>query len=225
MARIITIETSGGVASVALAIDGQCAAVHSVAGNEQTHSLTLFIEDILTAHCLTIDDLDAVAVSSGPGSYTGLRIGVSVAKGICFAAHKALIAVPTLDALTVGAIASGAVQDPSTILVPMIDARRMEIYTATYNAKGELLSRVEAMVVDEGSFAALRSKKVLAYGSGAAKCVPLLGFDMIDVPLSAEWLVALAQEKFDQNQTQDVAYFEPAYLKEFVALTSKKKMF
>ncbi|MEG2759727.1 MAG: tRNA (adenosine(37)-N6)-threonylcarbamoyltransferase complex dimerization subunit type 1 TsaB [Mucinivorans sp.] len=226
MARIITIETSGGVSSIALSVDGQCLAVHSAEGHEQTHSLTIYIEQLLSDSELTIEQIDAIAVSAGPGSYTGLRIGVSVAKGICFAGGKKLIAIPTLQALTFGAMKLYASKlKPQTILIPMIDARRMEIYTATYNSVAEEISPVEAMIVDENSFASLRGKEVITFGSGAAKCNSILGFNVVEVPLSAQWLCSAAEQKFNNSDFEDVAYFEPAYLKEFVALTSQKKYF
>lgn len=227
MARIITIETSGGISSVALSVDGVCIAIKEAKGNENTHSLTLYIKEVLQGEGLDfMRDIHAVAVSAGPGSYTGLRIGVSTAKGLCFASGKPLIAIGTLDALAQGAIESmGGRVDPNTILCPMIDARRMEIYTARYNYKGERMGEVEAMVVEDNSFADDQKENLLFFGSGAEKCATKLGVDKIEVDLSARWLCGLSEAKFQKAEFEDVAYFEPMYLKEFVALTSTKSLF
>lgn len=223
MARIITIETSGGIASVALSVDGQCVSVTEEAGNEQTHRLTSFIEQILTQNKLSLaKDIDAIAVSIGPGSYTGLRIGVSLAKGLCLGADKPLIAIGTLDALCYAAMQT-IKEGSASYLIPMIDARRMEVYTAPYSAQGEPLSAVQAMIVDQNSFAELKNKVI--FGSGAAKCAEIMQAQILEVELSARWLCSLAQTKYNQKEFEDVAYLEPSYIKDFVALTSQKKMF
>lgn len=229
MARILSIETSGGITSAAVGVDGVCVAIQEAAGNEQSHRLTLMIQQVLNqAGLSSAADLDAVAVSAGPGSYTGLRIGVSVAKGICFAAEKPLIAISTTDALARGALISmSQAPSPKSRLVAMIDARRMEIYTARYDVSGARFGDIEAVVVDEHTFDDLRDagENVVIFGSGAEKCKPYIEAELVEVPLSARWLVAAAEEKFIAGQFQDVAYFEPEYIKEFVALTSQKKLF
>lgn len=222
MARIIAIETSGGVSSVALSVDGECTCLIEKSGNEQTHRLTCFIEQLLKESNLSLaKDIDAIAVSIGPGSYTGLRIGVSLCKGLCMGAGKPLIAIGTLDALCYGALQT--LKERKAHLVAMVDARRMEVYAASYSGSGEPLSPVEAMIIDHNSFAELEDKVI--FGSGAAKCAQIMGAQMVDVELSARWLCVLAEAKYNQNAFEDVAYLEPSYVKDFVALTSQKKLF
>lgn len=227
MTRIIAIETSSGVCSAALAVDGQCVALRENIGNQYTHSLTVYIQELLQRSGLNFErDIDAVAVSAGPGSYTGLRIGVSTAKGLCFASGKPLIAVTTTDALCAEAmsVSQGSI-DENTRLVAMIDARRMEVYTASYDAHAVCISPPEAMVVDETSFDHYKNHKMILFGSGAQKCAAMLGASTLDVELSARWLCQSAHEKFLKHDFQDTAYFEPMYIKEFIALTSTKSLF
>ena len=215
MARILCIETSGGVASVALAVDGRCAAVREEAGNEATHRLTSFIEELPKGY-------DAVAVSAGPGSYTGLRIGVSLAKGLCYASGKPLVAVGTLDALAEG----GEVPAGVETLIGLVDARRMEVYAGWFDAQKRRTGDTRAVVVEKAEDLEIKDPtRTLLFGSGAAKCAALVeGVRTADVPLSARWLCRLAQERLDAGLIEDVAYFEPNYIKEFVALTSQKKL-
>lgn len=172
--------------------------------------------------------LDAVAVSCGPGSYTGLRIGVSTAKGLCYGGNIPLIAVNTLDVMVAALIARHQVPS-ETLLCPMLDARRMEVYTAQYGADGVRKTAVTAEIIDETSYAAeLAAGSVLFFGNGAEKCQAVLthpsaSFDGSIDPLAVN-MVQLAEDAFSKSEFADVAYFEPFYLKEFVATTPKNKV-
>ncbi len=193
----------------------------------------VFIKDVLESCALKASDLDAVALSSGPGSYTGLRVGSSTAKGICFGAGIPLIAVPTLDILVEQALSGGALPEGCRTIVPMIDARRMEVYCALYRAGGDgrfmRESDVAPLVVEAGSFAGeFAGGPVLFVGDGAAKCA-----DVISSPAAsfvqccprADAMARKAFEALDTKRFEDTAYFEPFYLKEFVATVSKKALF
>jgi tRNA threonylcarbamoyladenosine biosynthesis protein TsaB len=190
--------------------------------NIHAEVITVFIEELFSTGGKTYNDLDAVAVSSGPGSYTGLRIGVSTAKGLCFALDKPLIGVETMQAMADGMVAKIAASS-DILLCPMIDARRMEVYTALFDAKGNRLRPTSAEIIDEHSFAdILQNNAVLFFGDGAEKCRALLEqhpnaqFDTGFVN-SATHLAATAQKKFEASIFEDVAYFEPFYLKDFIA--------
>ena len=178
--------------------------------------------------------LDAVAVGKGPGSYTGLRIGVSFAKGLCYGLRIPLVAIGSLDALTevakedyeAGILSVDRWEE--ACLCPMVDARRMEVYTRVFDAAGTPLSDVSAEVVTAESFAAWRGdgRPFVIFGNGAAKCAGLLpDATLIQVAPSARGLARLAQEALDAGRTEDIAYFEPFYLKDFVVTRSKKKLF
>jgi len=172
--------------------------------------------------------LDAVAVSSGPGSYTGLRIGVSMAKGVCFGAGAKAIAIPTLDLLA-DQVARTWTLPNDALICPMLDARRMEVYTALYDVQGRCLEPVKAMIVDENSYAErLQDHPVWFVGDGAEKCQTKIKSDHAhfeeNVYPLAEAMVPLAEKAFRENKFEDVAYFEPFYLKEFVATVSKKQI-
>lgn len=222
MTWILCIETATKNCSVALAKDGQLVAVKEEVSKQYSHSeqLTIFIEQLLQQEELMVFDLDAIAVSSGPGSYTGLRIGVSTAKGLCYAGDLPLIAVSTLGAM------AQAMKDkyPEAKLCPMLDARRMEVYCALYsNSKG---SPVVAKIIDQNSFAEeLAQGPLLFFGDGVDKCQDVLThtnahFEFGVYP-SATNMIPLAQDKFQNQDFKDVAYFEPFYLKDFVAGVNK----
>lgn len=223
---ILHIETSTNVCSVALSVDGKC--IFSIADEKgQNHATLLspFIEQALT--CLKQQELtlDSVAVSSGPGSYTGLRIGVSTAKGLCYGYNKPLIAVSTLEIICMGVLKTQIIH-PNAVLCPMIDARRMEVYTALYNPDLSIIQDVHAAIIDDKSFAEiLNSQQVYFFGNGAEKCKEILNhpnavfLNSID-PL-AENMILLAENKFSNGEFVDVAYYEPFYLKEFQATTPK----
>lgn len=175
MPRIILIETSTSLCSTAIEQDG-CIICSRESSEPRAHAskTAAFIKEMLDECSLRVQDCDAVCVSAGPGSYTGLRVGSSTAKGLCFGAGKPLIAVGTLDILVRQAIAAGLPEGCTTI-IPMVDARRMEVYCAVYNSAGERLTEVNPLVVESGTFSAeLSAGKVLFIGDGAAKCAPVL---------------------------------------------------
>ena len=231
MENIILIETSTALCSTALIKDGVLAAYRESSAPKAHASLTaVFIQEMLDECGLTLSDCDAVCVSKGPGSYTGLRVGVSTAKGLCFGSGKPLIAVGTLDTLVAQAaeeVAAGEGQAYKYI-IPMIDARRMEVYTAVFEA-GKQITETAPVIVDETSFTEyLEQGPCLFIGDGAGKCA-----DVIKHPNAhfcqcwpkASAMLAPALEALRAGQFEDVAYFEPFYLKEFVATVSKKKLF
>lgn len=225
MAIILNIETSSPVCSVCLAKDGKMLGMKETS-EEKSHAslLTVFVNELLDENNLKITDLDAVSVSEGPGSYTGLRIGVSTAKGICFGIDKPLIAISTLDAL---AYAVSKNISEKVLLCPMIDARRMEIYTTFYNSKAERISEIMPVIVDENSFLdELKNNKIVMFGSGAEKCKSVFktNVEFIDnITPSSSCMCQLSEKAFKENKFVDVAYFEPFYLKEFMVTTSKKE--
>lgn len=226
MSKIVLIESSTSLCSVALAIDGRCVCSRQSSTPRAHASLTApFVAEVLEEAGIKIKDCDAVALSAGPGSYTGLRVGSSTAKGLCFASGLPLIAVSTLEVLVRQAIDAGAAEGCSYI-VPMIDARRMEVYSCVYSPTGERLSEIEAVIVEEGSFAQQLSQgKVLFVGDGADKCRSVLTGDnaaFMQIEPHASAMAALAQQAFEQKQFQNCAYFEPFYLKQFTPTVSKK---
>ncbi|HMK06013.1 MAG TPA: tRNA (adenosine(37)-N6)-threonylcarbamoyltransferase complex dimerization subunit type 1 TsaB [Flavobacterium sp.] len=224
MAYILNIETATKNCSVAIAKDGVVLLCKEVAEQGYSHAekLHVFIEDVLRESQLSFKDLDAIAVSQGPGSYTGLRIGVSAAKGLCFALNIPLIAVDTLAVLA----AQAAISDG--IIVPMIDARRMEVYSAIFNSKHEKTREVQAEIIDEDSFSEL-DETVYFVGDCAQKCQTVLtraNFVFLDkiVYPSAREMAVLSDVKYKKNDTVDVAYFEPYYLKDFMITASGKQL-
>ena len=232
MAKILSIETSTDVCSVALGLDGVVAAKKELfQPNSHSTHLTLLIQELFSnERSCAMKDLDAVAVSAGPGSYTGLRIGVSVAKGICYALGIPLIAVDTMKILTQAAVLTKKEDKDDFLYCPMIDARRMEVYTALHTSSFQILEETNALIVDEGSFfEKLNENKILFFGNGASKCKEVIRYEnafFIDdiVPLAANMNV-LAEKAFVEKTFVDVAYFEPFYLKSFVATIPKKKFF
>ena len=235
MERLILIETSTALCSAALAEDGLITSYRESSAPKAHASLTaVFIQEMLAEKGLTIADCDAICVSMGPGSYTGLRVGVSTAKGLCFGSGKPLIAVGTLDTLVAQAttvIPNEVEESTLQYIVPMIDARRMEVYSAIFEKTDAVYSQVtetEPVIVDETSFADILEKgKVLFIGDGAGKCA-----DVIKHPNAhfcqcwpnAAAMLKPATKSYKERQFEDVAYFEPFYLKEFVATVSKKKL-
>lgn len=234
MALILCIETGTDICSVGIVNDGELISLReSDSGRDHAKKVALFVDELLTENSIDPQQLDAVAVGEGPGSYTGLRIGVSFAKGLCYGLGKPLIAVSSLASL-----ASVAIEDykagivdienwDSALLCPMIDARRMEVYTQVFDSTGKALSATSAEVVDEHTLSSLRSTTdhFVVFGSGAAKCAEILGAELIDVTPSVRGMAALAEEKYNRGEFADVAYFEPYYLKDFVVTTSKKRLF
>ncbi|MCW3806114.1 tRNA (adenosine(37)-N6)-threonylcarbamoyltransferase complex dimerization subunit type 1 TsaB [Plebeiibacterium marinum] len=230
MALILSLETSTKVCSVCLSKGEEIIAKKELyeANSHATH-LTVFIQELFeNLDNYTIKDIDAVAVSSGPGSYTGLRIGVSVAKGICYALNKPLIAITSLEALAHAAFDNDNISK-ETLICPMIDARRMEVYTTLFNADMQMVKKISAKIIDENSFAEeLATQPILFLGDGAGKCMDIIQSDNATylkdkAPLAAN-MVKTANAKFNNKEFEDVAYFEPFYLKDFVATTPKKKV-
>lgn len=227
MALILNIDTSTSVCSVALAKEGEVIAIKE--NNEGlNHSVLLgtYIDEILRANQLDAHQLDAVAISMGPGSYTGLRIGVSMAKGLCFGAGKPLIAVSTLQAL---ALSVSSRLNEDALYCPMIDARRMEVYTACFDQKNNVILSTRAEIIDKNSFAALLAEnQIYFFGNGSDKIKETLTSPQAhfieEVETSARHIASLAEQQFLQQQFADVAYFEPFYLKDFIATTPKKKV-
>ena len=233
MGKILSIETSTDVCSVAIAKEGVVTAKQELfQPNSHSTHLTLLIEKLFKTEGISpIEELDAVAVSAGPGSYTGLRIGVSVAKGICYAQSIPLITIDTLKLLTQAALITQTNEsDKDIIYCPMLDARRMEVYTAFHNSSLNVLEDTNAKIVDENSFSeSLQKQKILFFGNGAAKCKEVIKsknalFLNNIVPLASNMAI-LAEQKLATKDFVDLAYFEPFYLKSFVATTPKKKFF
>ena len=251
MDNILLIETSTALCSVALAQDGVVTAYRESSAPKAHASLTaVFIQEMLAERGRTLADCDAICVSKGPGSYTGLRVGVSTAKGLCFGSGKPLLAVGTLDTLVAQAssvIPSEVEGSPYRYIIPMIDARRMEVYTAVFDkavrsdsptvmsseaetsAPYTQITETAPAIIDETSFAEyLEQGPCLFIGDGAGKCA-----DVIKHPNAhfhqccpqASAMLQPAMAALHSKDFKDVAYFEPFYLKEFVATVSKKKLF
>lgn len=227
MASILLIETSTSVLSVALAKDGTVVSERICTQPRQQASLTApLVKEVLDEAGLAVAGCDAIAVSSGPGSYTGLRVGVSTAKGLAFGAGKPLIAVGTLDILVEGCSQADSVA--ASFIVPMIDARRMEVYTAVYSADGARLTDIESSIIGPDSFARyLEQGDVLFVGDGALKCKDVIGHPHAHFaeayPL-ARHMAKPAQKAYEEGKFENLAYFEPFYLKDFVATVSKKQL-
>lgn len=218
MGLILNLETATTNCSVGLARDGELLFLreHDSAAYSHAEELHNFIQEVLDASSLTFSDLDAIAVSRGPGSYTGLRIGVSAAKGLCFSLNLPLISVPTLESL--------AYQEKMADLdfvIPVLDARRMEVYSAVFDNNLCEVRETRAEIVSESSFREYADKgKVLILGNGAHKCRetihhPNLEFDVAAIP-SARDMSRLSHLKYVREDFEDLAYFEPYYLKDFI---------
>ena len=221
MTYILNIETSTKNCSVSLALNGKSIAVKEIAeaGFSHAEKLHVFFEDILKENNLTFKNLSAIAISQGPGSYTGLRIGVSSAKGLCYSLDIPLIAIDTLQSL------ASRVKFEDGIIIPMIDARRMEVYSAVFNRKQEKIRAVEAQIIDENSFSNIK-EKIYVVGDCQEKLKTVLtkdNFVFLDAIIypSAKEMCFLSYQKFQNNDFVDVAYFEPYYLKDFMINTSK----
>ena len=224
---ILSIETSTDVCSVALSSEGKTLkSIEYMGAPQHAARLAPMIQELMSQSSLTYRDLEAVAVSQGPGSYTGLRIGASTAKGIAYAAGIKLIAVPTLSIMA-RAIFNA---DPECrIACPMIDARRMEVYTSLISRDGQIVLPTQAMVIDENSFGTeLAHNDVTFGGNGSDKCKqvitsPRASF-VSDIHPLAKDMAELAYDRLQSGRTESVTYFEPFYLKEFVATTPKNKV-
>jgi tRNA threonylcarbamoyladenosine biosynthesis protein TsaB len=235
LSLILNIETATGVCSVALAKDGQLLGLkESNTKNSHVSVLTLFIDEIIKTSGISLSELDAIAVSKGPGSYTGLRIGVAAAKGLCYALEKPLIGVSTLRAMALGmphsSISSPNREGENSILYcPMIDARRMEVYCAIFDDTGKEIRETRAEIIDEYSFMEYLGKNRIVFaGDGALKCRPLFekhpnAVFSEDFQASARFMISLSEEQFLQKKIENLAYFEPYYLKDFIAGKPKVK--
>ena len=237
MALILNLETSTTVCSVSLAKDGALIGLKEINGDySHSENLTLFVEDVMAQSAFKLSDVEAVAVSKGPGSYTGLRIGVSTAKGLCYSLNIPLIAINTLEhiALSVSSNEQTFVANPSSLFCPMLDARRMEVYCGVLDAGNNWVVPTSAEIIDEHFFSKLLAlagrdnaeQAVYFFGDGAEKCKEILtqnknAFFVNDVFPSAKNMITLSEKAFNNKQFEDTAYFEPFYLKDFIA--GKKK--
>jgi tRNA threonylcarbamoyladenosine biosynthesis protein TsaB len=223
LALILNIETSTKNCSVSIARDGVVVHCKEINDGNYSHAEKLhpFIADVVSDAQIALEDLDAIAVSKGPGSYTGLRIGVSAAKGLAFSLNVPLISVDTLESL------AKAIQIEEGIIIPMLDARRMEVYAAVYNESYDQIREIRAEVIDEHSFKEYSEHKLYFLGNGAEKCKEVLKKDNFEFlegyfPSSKE-MAEISYKKYKKNDIEDVAYFEPFYLKDFIVTPEKKK--
>ena len=233
MDKIILIETSTALCSVALAENGVVTAYRESSAPKAHASLTaVFVQEVLSERGLDLGDCDAVCVSKGPGSYTGLRVGVSTAKGLCFGSGRPLLAVGTLDTLV------AQTEGEYKYIIPMIDARRMEVYAAVFEIAtppagtrndARQITETAPVIVDENSFAEyLEQGPCLFIGDGAGKCADVIkhpNAQFCQCNPKASAMLSPAMKAYNEKRFEDVAYFEPFYLKEFVATVSKKKLF
>ena len=230
MERIVLIETSTALCSTALAENGAIISYRESSAPKAHASLTaVFIKEMLEERGLSPQDCDAFCVSMGPGSYTGLRVGVSTAKGLCFGSGKPLMAVGTLDTLVAQTREIPDLDGDLKYVIPMIDARRMEVYTAVFTPEGKQLTETAPAIIDENSFAELLEQgQCLFIGDGAGKCADVIrhpNAHFIQCNPKASAMLIPATSAYKEKRFEDVAYFEPFYLKEFVATVSKKKLF
>jgi tRNA threonylcarbamoyladenosine biosynthesis protein TsaB len=234
MALILNIETSTETCSVALAKNGKIIAV-AESKDQRSHAsiLTVLIEELLHGNHLSGKDLDAVAVSKGPGSYTGLRIGVSVAKGICYGAGKPLIAINTLQSMMEGLwITNPEFMEKTTEntkFCPMLDARRQEVYMAVFLKNGEAVTETCAAIIDDTSFQQeMDSSPIVFFGNGSEKCKAIIkhpnAIFLDHFEMKASSMHQLSEKAFQANHFENLAYFEPFYLKDFVATIPKRKV-
>lgn len=236
MALILNLDTSTRICSVALARKGVLLGLEE-SQEDKSHAslLAVFINRVLEKSNVKISELDAVAVSKGPGSYTGLRIGVSTAKGLAYALGIPLISVNTLTAMATGVLhwhLLDRLQLPDNetfYLCPMIDARRMEVYAAVYSPTGKMVEPTNAKVIQEDSYGKLLEQhRMIFFGNGADKCRNIIQHSnaafMEGIETSAKFMVPLAESDWQQKNFEDVAYFEPLYLKDFIATIPKNKL-
>jgi tRNA threonylcarbamoyladenosine biosynthesis protein TsaB len=231
--KIICLETSTPVCSVALCdSNGTVAVKESVIDKSHASSLTVFIEELLSDAGIRAGDLDAIAVTRGPGSYTGLRIGISTAKGIAYAASIPLIGIETTLSMyhgITGDIRKKYQLAGNSLYVPMIDARRMEVFYSVFNSEGIIIKKVTAEIIDEKSFTDVpEDVKILIFGDGAPKCSELLKRKNIIIAdefrISAAYMYKPAFKLLSEQHFEDIAYFEPFYLKDFLTSRPKKNI-
>ena len=221
MSYILNIESSTTNCSVSLANNGELISIRELNEKNYSHSTKLhsFIEEVLKNSNITVNKLSAIAVSSGPGSYTGLRIGVSAAKGLCYALQIPLISVPTLKVL-----ARQLNIQREDLIIPVMDARRDEVYSAVYNSEYELVRNIFPEIIDSESFIELaKENKLYFIGNGQEKCERLIRknsnliFSNYDTFPSSKEMILISFKKFKKSKFEDIAYFEPDYLKKFKA--------
>lgn len=246
--RLILLETSTALCSTALAEDGKVVCTRRSDEPRSHASVTApFVKEMLDECGWTVSGCDAVCVSKGPGSYTGLRVGVSTAKGLCFGADRPLIAVDTLEVLASQAIGAGCMPEGCAGILPMVDARRMEAYAAVFSPEGLRLSEIAPVILEEGSFGELFAKgPVVVIGDAAGKFAALRcpdgqgtklaagepvtpgligGHRYVQCCPEASAMLVPAMRRYAKKEFEDVAYFEPLYIKEFTATVSRKKLF
>lgn len=227
---ILSIETATPNCSVSLSHNGKPIAMKSAESpNLHAAKLTCFVDDLLNDQEISMRQVSAVAVSKGPGSYTGLRIGVSTAKGLCYALDIPMIGIETLEALVTGFRAFHSEITPQTLLCPMIDARRREVYTSLYHGDGQLFQATQALIIDEETFDSLidQGYRLLLFGTGADKFKETFAarpdIQVIPgFPCLANYQDSLAHVRYQQQAFENLAYFEPFYLKDFVATQPKR---
>jgi tRNA threonylcarbamoyladenosine biosynthesis protein TsaB len=228
MAYILCLETATSICSVALSRDGVVLFLkESSIKNFHSSLITLFVKEVVQKTGIKLQEIDAIAVSKGPGSYTGLRIGASTAKGLCFALDKPLLAINTLKAMAFGMAekikAEYFPNDRNMLLCPMIDARRMEVYDALYTFDNIEIRGIQAEIIREDSFNEyFKENNILFFGDNVIKCEPVLRYRrnavfITDFTPSASHMAQLAKTSYDDKKFEDVAYFEPFYLKDFIA--------
>lgn len=230
---ILCIETATNICSVALSDNGKLLGFRE-SDTEKSHAalLTVFIEELLDKNGISADQLDAVAVSKGPGSYTGLRIGVSGAKGICYGAGIPLIAIDTMESMyhtLMQRFPDLEKASKNTLFCPMIDARRMEVYSSLIGKDGKIIKEVEARIIDADSYnKELGKNKIVFFGNGADKCTDIIvhkNAEFIgDFKLSALGIIKPATGALIYKTFEDSAYFEPFYLKDFIATIPRKNI-
>ena len=214
---ILHIETATKVCSVALSLNGKLTASKEIEEEGYSHgeNLNCFIEDVLKVAKINIKEVSAISLASGPGSYTGLRIGAATAKGLCYALDIPLIAIDALNSLAEIA----RVNHPDAVLCPLIDARRMEVYNSFFNVQNELIKEISADIIDESSYSEF--EPFVYFGDGSEKLQEIWNDKncSIDITIksSAKGQIRLAHEKFAEKKFEDVAYWEPFYLKDFIA--------
>lgn len=227
MAILLNIESSGPICSVCVSKGEDIIAIKETEKVfEHTEKITLLIDECMKKAGLSLGELDAISVSSGPGSYTALRVGLATAKGICYALEKPLIAIDTLQSLAGAAL---LLQNTDAHYCPMLDARRMEVYTNIFDDKNQPQGKARALIISEESQEEFPDddKPVYLFGNGAEKCMKFLSaprFELLEVKLSARNLVPLALEKFQQGAFADLAYFSPFYLKSPNITKAKPKL-
>jgi tRNA threonylcarbamoyladenosine biosynthesis protein TsaB len=230
---ILCLETATPVCSVALCNrDGIISVRESREKKSHATQLTVFIEELLKEACIKPHELEAVAVSKGPGSFTGLRIGVSAAKGIAYGGSVPLIGIDTTISMYNGMIGIASRKygtDSTSLFCPMIDARRMEVYYSLFDHEGNTVKGISAEVIHKESFTEIsESVKIVFFGDGAEKCRDVTGHEnsvfVSDFVISASYMIKPAYRAFDSNHFEDVAYFEPFYLKDFIATIQRKNI-